>query len=69
MNSPKVSKRVVVYYYEFGNGKEFYRFVPSIYNRETNKFGMIETDKKIASAKTDDLKLGILLKDTFEQCK
>jgi len=69
MNSPKVSKRVVVYYYEFKDGKKFYRFVPSRYNRRAKKFGMIEPARKITTTKTDSNELGTLLKETFKQCE
>lgn len=69
MNSPKVSKRVVVYYYEFKDGKKFYGFVPSKQNRKARKFVMIEPARKITTTRTDSNELGTLLKETFEQCE
>jgi len=67
MNSARTNKRVVVYCYEFRNGKKFYRFVPSRYDGK--KYKMIPPKKKIASTNPKDLELGILLKKTFMQCE
>lgn len=67
MNPASVSKRVVVYFYEFRNGRRFYRFVPSKYDGKRHK--MITAKKKIASTNPKDLELGILLKKTFMQCE
>lgn len=68
MNSARTSKRVVVYCYEFRNGKKFYRFVPSRYNKKTKKYAMIKGKKNIASTNPTDLELGTLLRKTFMQC-
>jgi hypothetical protein len=69
MNPARVSKRVVVYSYEFRNGKKFYRFVPSRYNKKTKKYAMIKGKKNIASTNPTDYELGDFLRGTFMQCQ
>lgn len=69
MNSARICKRVVVYCYEFRNGKKFYRFVPSRYNKKTKKYAMIKGKKNIASTNPTDYELGDFLRRTFMQCR
>lgn len=69
MNPARVSKRVVVYSYEFRNGKKFYRFVPSRYNKKTKKHVMIKANKNIVATNPTDHELGVSLRRAFKQCE
>jgi len=69
MNSARTSKRAVVYCYELRNGKKFYKFVPSRYNKKTKKHAMVKGKKNFASTNPTDYELDDFLRRTFMQCR